>query len=253
MKIILAGFSKTGTKSMAVALQELGFVVYDYMDHFWYHDKEWKRISEKGATDEDFRQMYDGVDAVTGAPAYHFWEEIQHAFPDTKIILTTREEEVWFKSWVKQADVQTRNKTFQWIQILSPTGWRYFRFYQTWVRMLYGLSVKSPFDFNFHYNPTLNKSNFRHHQAYCLQNAPKDKLLVFNVNQGWEPLCKFLGKSIPDKPFPRVNVKGVLISILMKSHPAFHQMYKEAGITISILLCIGAFLLYWIYNCFKLS
>ncbi|CAK8694537.1 unnamed protein product [Clavelina lepadiformis] len=216
MKVILAGFSKTGTKSIAVALRELGFIVYDYMDHFWYHDKEWKRIFEKGATDEDFRQMYDGVDAVTGAPVFYLWEEIHHAFPDAKIILTTKEVERWYKSRCKQGTELARNKLYQLVQILSPTGWRYFKFYQGFVRM----------------------------------NAPKDKLLVYDVKQGWEPLCTLLGKSIPDKPFPHVNAKAEIMTDLMKSHPAFHKMYKETRITISILLCIGAFLLYWICKYF---
>ncbi|XP_076801702.1 uncharacterized protein LOC143446098 [Clavelina lepadiformis] len=253
MKVILAGFSKTGTKSMAVALRELGFIVYDYMDHFWYHDKEWERIFEKGATDEDFRQMYDGVDAVTGAPVFYVWEEIHHAFPDAKIVLTTKEVERWYRSRCKQGTELARNKLYQLVQILSPTGWRYFKFYQGFVRMVYGLSMKNPFDFSQFKNATLNKANFRHHQAYCLQNAPKDKLLVYDVKQGWEPLCTLLGKSIPDKPFPHVNAKAEIMTDLMKSHPAFHQMYKEARITISILLCIGAFLLYWICKYFKLT
>jgi hypothetical protein len=35
--------------------------------------------------------------------------------------------------------------------------------------------------------------------------CPKDKLLVFDVSQGWEPLCAFLGVPVPNVPFPRVN------------------------------------------------
>ncbi|XP_076802323.1 uncharacterized protein LOC143446542 [Clavelina lepadiformis] len=216
MKVILAAYSKTGTKSMAAALRELGLVVYDYMDHFWYHDKEWKRIFEKGATDEDFRQMYDAVDAITAVPIFHLWEGIHHAFPDAKIVLTPRDEESWYKSWSKQGDELARNKLYQLVQILTSTGWRYFKFYQGWMRMVYGLSVKNPFDFSSFKNPTLNKVTFRHNQAYCLQNAPKDKLLVYDVKLGWEPLCTLLGKSIPDKSFPHVNAKGKIMTDLMK-------------------------------------
>lgn len=38
-----------------------------------------------------------------------------------------------------------------------------------------------------------------------LQHVPADKLLVFEPSQGWEPLCKLLGKPIPDQPFPHLN------------------------------------------------
>ena len=44
---------------------------------------------------------------------------------------------------------------------------------------------------------------------FCfLQEAPKDKLLIYDVKQGWEPLCKFLDKKTPEKPFPWKNVGG---------------------------------------------
>lgn len=88
MKVICAGFGKTGTKSMFIALQELGFEVYDFLDHFYYHEEEWKKIlsSEHGGTIEDFKKMYKDVDAVTDAPSLIFWEEIHEAFPDSQVM-----------------------------------------------------------------------------------------------------------------------------------------------------------------------
>ena len=87
MKVVCAGFGKTGTKSMQIALQELDYEVYDFLDHFWYHEKEWKKIlsSECGGTINDFKKMYKDVDAVTDAPALIFWEEILQAFPKAKV------------------------------------------------------------------------------------------------------------------------------------------------------------------------
>jgi hypothetical protein len=38
-----------------------------------------------------------------------------------------------------------------------------------------------------------------------ISKCPKEKLLVFDVKEGWEPLCKFLGKPIPNVPFPNTN------------------------------------------------
>ena len=87
MKVIAAGFSKTGTKSMFLALSELGYNVYDFHDHFWHHCDQWTKIysSSTGGTIEDFKEMYESVDAVTDAPPYLFWEEILQAFPDAKV------------------------------------------------------------------------------------------------------------------------------------------------------------------------
>ena len=87
MKVIAAGFSKTGTKSLHAALKELGLEVYDSPDHFWHHNDEWMKIlsSGKGGTIEDFQKMYADVDAVVDIPASLFWEEIHQAFPDSKV------------------------------------------------------------------------------------------------------------------------------------------------------------------------
>ena len=85
MKLIVAGLPKTGTKSMAVALSDLGYQVVDGMDHHEYHMKEWNTIFTKGAKTEDFKKMYEGYDAVSDVPACAFWEEIHKAFPEAKV------------------------------------------------------------------------------------------------------------------------------------------------------------------------
>ena len=87
MKIIAAGFSKTGTKSLAVALDLLGFNAYDMLEHYWFHGKEWRKILVEGSSDvvKDFKNMYEDIDVVLDCPAFTFWKEILEAFPDAKV------------------------------------------------------------------------------------------------------------------------------------------------------------------------
>ena len=85
MKVICAGFGKTGTKSVQAALKELGYNVYDYMENFEYLYEDWMKIFKDGGTKEDFRRMFENVDAVTDAPAFYFWDEIHKAFPEAKV------------------------------------------------------------------------------------------------------------------------------------------------------------------------
>ena len=87
MKVIVAGYSKTGTKTMNAALTELGYNVYDYIEHFTFHFDEWKNIFEGKGSAINFETMYKGVDAVTDHPANIFWKEIYDAFPDAKVRL----------------------------------------------------------------------------------------------------------------------------------------------------------------------
>ena len=87
MKVIVAGSPKTGTKSMNAALTELGYRVYDYMDHLFYHSDDWMKIFEGKGGAEDFKRMYENIDAVVDMPACFYWEEIHKVFPDAKVSL----------------------------------------------------------------------------------------------------------------------------------------------------------------------
>ncbi|CAK8677576.1 unnamed protein product [Clavelina lepadiformis] len=221
---------------MAVALFELGYNVYDFLDHFWYHGDKWAKIlSSSGESIEDFKEMYESVDAVTDAPTFLFWEEILQAFPDAKVILTTRNEDGWYKSYCGQYKAMNENFTYKLVQILSPTGWKYFKYFNSLVMNRCGLEMKHPFDFSFVNNGMVLKKAFRQHTQYCLQNCPPDKLLVYNVRQGWAPLCEFLGKEIPDESFPHENVAGNIVGKLMATHPAAIRVQREVKFTITIL------------------
>lgn len=48
---------------------------------------------------------------------------------------------------------------------------------------------------------------FNKHNAEVKRTVPPEQLLVYNVKQGWEPLCEFLGVPVPDEPFPHANEK----------------------------------------------
>jgi hypothetical protein len=46
---------------------------------------------------------------------------------------------------------------------------------------------------------------FERHTEEVRQGVPAERLLVFEVGQGWEPLCAHLGVPVPDEPFPHLN------------------------------------------------
>ena len=85
MKVIVAAFPKCGTKTMAAALKQLNFLVYDAMENFEFLEKEWIEVFTKGANIEHFKKMFENVDACTDIPACYFWYEIHQAFPDAKV------------------------------------------------------------------------------------------------------------------------------------------------------------------------
>lgn len=85
MKVLVVGFSKTGTKTMHAALKTLGYSIYDYEHNFYYLGNDWIKILSKGGTKEDFYRMYKDVDVTMDIPAVVFWEELLEAFPDCKV------------------------------------------------------------------------------------------------------------------------------------------------------------------------
>ena len=201
MKVICAGLAKTGTTSLAKALQVLGYNVYDFKEHYEFHLQQWLDSFE---TDRhpNFKEIYHGVDAVTDVPPAFWFEEISAAFPEAKVILTVRDsEDAWLKSWKEHLQLALEFFTKFYTRplfIVVPWMRKMKRFIDTLHHAIYGS-----------FNPeatALYRVKYRQHNERVQAVIPAEKLLVFNVKQGWKPLCEFLGCDIPSTPFPRENV-----------------------------------------------
>jgi len=259
MKVILAGLPKTGTKTMTFALRELGYTVYDLMEHYQYHREEWLKILTKGGSSSDFMEMYENVDVVADLPACGLWQEILKAFPDAKVILTTREnEDIWLKSWLNQI-----NEQVSWFGLftstLCPTIRRFEKLLEIAAQAYSGINLAMVPSFPYPVrkrNDMLTKYWYRRHNAHVIQDVPREQLLIFDLKSGWEPLCKFLNKPVPDKPFPHLNKNGVLLKTLA-DHPVVKQMAKEINILVAMVAstCVVSLITYrWIkFNNHNLS
>uniref|UniRef100_H2ZCE0 Sulfotransferase n=1 Tax=Ciona savignyi TaxID=51511 RepID=H2ZCE0_CIOSA len=244
MKVIVAGMSKTGTKTMTSALVELGFNVHDYMEHFEYFEKEWTQILTSGGSTELFRKMYENVDAVSDLPACAFWDEILKACPDSKIVFTMREsEEKWWES-MKNQQAENSSQLVN-IMFLSPTGRRLFRYGSAIVKAVIGQDVNPT---SKTLNEMLFKMAYRRHNAHVLQNAPKDQLLVFNFKDGWDPLCQFLGVPVPKIPFPHKNKNASITTEILKTNKTALRMQQEFKIIAIAATCLATFALYKSYR-----
>ena len=199
MKVICAGLAKTGTTSLAKALQVLGYNVYDFQEHYEIHIQQWLDSFE---TDRhpNFKEIYQGVDAVTDVPPAFWFEEISADFPEAKVILTVRDsEDAWLKSWKEHLQLGSKMLPF-YVRILFyivPWMKKTKHFFDTLHQAIYGS-----------FNPeatALYRVKYRQHNERVQAVIPAEKLLVFNVKQGWKPLCEFLGCDVPSTPFPRVN------------------------------------------------
>ena len=202
MKVICAGLSKTGTSSMAKALQILGFSVFDCNEHLVIHHDEWASVYRRWKV-PDFLSMYQNVDAITDLPAALWYEEIHKTFPAAKVILSVRDsEEVWVKSWVQHNDLYLHLGFLQYIIFWYIAPYIVGGFDAILAREIdvaaYGSLCSE--------STVLFKKKYRERNERVPAIIPKEKLLMYNVKQGWKPLCEFLGCEIPEREFPRENV-----------------------------------------------
>ena len=76
-------------------------------------------------------------------------------------------------------------------------------------------------------------------RRFFLQEAPKEKLLVYSVKEGWEPLCKFLGKGVPEIPFPHENVGGANMAQQMNQHKYGKRKRQQTIISLIVFMLVG--------------
>jgi hypothetical protein len=189
LQVIGAGFGRTGTLSMREALVRLGFGPCAHMRENFEHPERfamWAEVLRRKGTGEpiDWCPLLAGFRAIVDWPGAYFWRELTAAHPNAKVILTVRDPERWYDSI--QATIFSLPDEQSSALVRDIVSSRTFN-----DRLSDRAHCQGVFT--------------QHNDAVRAMIAP-DRLLVFEVKQGWEPLCAFLDVSVPkDEPFPRVN------------------------------------------------
>lgn len=197
LEVIGAGFGRTGTLSLKRALEELGLGPTYHMEEVIRnpsHIRRWLLYARTNTIDWDtvFANFRSGVDF----PVSCVWAELAARYPDAKVVLTVRDPQAW---WESTASTIYRVRTMfpRWLVRLVPiTGW--------YIEMTDRLVWTGIFGGRFQDRKHAIEV-FERHVAEVISTCPPDRLLVFDVADGWEPLCAFLGVPVPHRPFPRLN------------------------------------------------
>ncbi|XP_028515681.1 uncharacterized protein LOC110241704 isoform X3 [Exaiptasia diaphana] len=242
MKFICAGLPKTGTKSIAHALRILGFKVWDFDEQILYYMDEWLDFFQHGKP-LDFYSMFKDVDAVVDLPSSFFFEEIMEAFPDAKVILSERDEESWAKSLKNQYDMLEKSYKKK-IRIFFPQFRRFLGILLNYRMAALGVVWATC--------PHIYRKRYRWHNDRVKSVVPKEKLLLYRVEHGWKPLCEFTGKTIPDQPFPYLNVKGQIIKSFLTDTELGRRIDREVKAvtwcSVILVALIGTFLAILYHN-----
>jgi hypothetical protein len=204
LEVIGAGFGRTGTLSLKLALEELGLgPCYHMVETIAHpeHDALWLALA-KGET-TDWRPILESYASTVDWPGVMIWKELAAAYPDAKIVLTVRNPQSWYAS--AAATIFARMQEARDAEILRARGVAdaIDPIRRRHMAMINAVVVEQSFD------GSLDEANaihmFNAHNDEVRRLVPPERLLVYEVAQGWAPLCAFLGRPVPATPFPKVN------------------------------------------------
>jgi hypothetical protein len=189
LKVIGAGLGRTGTLSLKLALEHLGFDPCHHMVEVLANmeDQVPKWLSANGEN-PDWARIFAGYQATVDYPGCSYWRPLVARYPDAKVILSLRDPDSWFKS----VSTTIFSPPMIAMMVNSPLQ----PFFENSVVKDFGDRIA---------DAAFMTDYFRRWNDAVIAQVPADRLLVFEARQGWGPLCAFLDVPVPDVPYPRVN------------------------------------------------
>ena len=193
MQVIGAGLPRTGTLSMQAALNQLGYPCYHMQNvpREPGHLQAWDDVVT-GRSPMDWRRLFERYEATVDAPGCFFYDDLIRTYPEAKVVLTVRDPERWYASLTTLMRTMDRLRPLRFV---IPKLRRFLCF----IDHLTAKFFEGARD-----RDTLIRLS-KEHNAAVQQAVPAERLLVFQVKDGWGPLCAFLGCEVPDTPFPHLN------------------------------------------------
>ena len=207
MEVIGVGMGRTGTLSLKLALEELGFgPCYHMREVMDRHDRirSWKRIGDGAPADWD--EVYRGFRSSVDWPGAAYWRELADAYPKAKLILTVRDADKWYDSALKtifRFPLRRHNAAqrfaYAFCSTVNPIALAIPNMLdRVWNKIFDGRQMNGPED------RKAVIAAFLQHNEEIKASVDAERLLVYEISEGWEPLCAFLDVPVPQTPFPQV-------------------------------------------------
>jgi len=207
LEVIGTGMGRTGTMSLKVALEQLGFGKCYHMFELFQHPEGivyFQKADRGGPVDWD--KLFKGYRSAVDMPVNLYHKQLMALYPEAKVIHTMRDPEAWYASAIETIFWATKPSLGRMLNLMvrmpfSPVLRKRLPILQYDGRMMdkeYGKDLHD------------KKEVIRRYNAWndeVLQTIPKERLLVYDVKSGWESLCAFLNVPVPSVPFPKSNTR----------------------------------------------
>ena len=186
LEVIGAGMGRTGTHSLKLALEMLGLGPCHHMSEVMARpgQKEIWRAAGRGEP-TDWDMAYQGYRSAVDWPTVHFWRELAAYYPNARIILTVRDPVRWHESVMNTI-----------ARSMGPDNDQDSFGVAVVAKQVFGGRIADR-----EHAIAVHKA----HNAAVAAAIPPERLLTYEVREGWEPLCAFLGVPVPEGPFPHSN------------------------------------------------
>ena len=198
MKVICAGWGRTGTRSLKYALEYLNGQPSYHMQNILLSKKDAKKWHDSIFLNNhkfDWEEIFNGYGACLDFPSCNYYKELMVAYPDAKVILTIRDSESWIKSWNVLNNKVLKSFTFRFLAKIPYTSFKLQKDIHN--KMILGKDGA----FQGAKSDQEKMKKFEEWNQSVIDYVPKERLLVYQVKEGWDPLCKFLNKPVPNRPF----------------------------------------------------
>ena len=197
VRVVGAGFGRTGTLSLKAALEQLGFGpcyhMYELLGHL-DHAPHWNAAATGDV--EALRMPLGGYRATVDWPGCVFWRELADLYPLAKVVLSVRPPDRWYDSFRETVGAVIASGPPPDIpEVFAPV-------FEVSDRIVRDRSFGADFDLD---DAGRIIAAYEDHNDAVRAGVAADRLLEFDVVEGWEPLCAFLGRPVPDTDFPNVN------------------------------------------------
>lgn len=207
IQVVGAGFGRTGTKSLQLALEKLGYDQCYHMEELIQNPEgvgHWENADQ--GLDSDWNQLFEGYQSIVDFPGSIHYKKLATYYPEAKVILTVRDREKWYKSAKSTIFSFDPGLAIKLRLLLSLPFSSKARHLLRVIKLIDQSIWKRFFQGRFE-DKAFALQHFDAHIDEVKATIPTERLLVFEVKDGWGPLCQFLGKPIPSEPFPVSNQK----------------------------------------------